>query len=321
MVAARDDEPLGPAEPRSFSILVGARSGRSKLSAKRDLLARALEGQPYDVLPVTDPRTLARVARQAAERAARRGAALVVFGGDGTIGAVAAEALRARCAFGVVPGGTFNYFARTHGISEDAEVAARGLLTARIEPVQVGLLNGQVFLVNASVGLYPDLLEEREHLKARWGRSRWTAAGAALLGLAREHRQLLLEFDHDGVRERHRTPGLLVDNNRLQLEQIGIDEVRALEAGRLPAVMLEPMDNWGLLRVLVRSALGELGKAPGVRTFSFERLEVRPGRGYGRRRLKVGLDGEVSWQSTPLVFEVAPQPLHLLLPRDAEGAT
>jgi diacylglycerol kinase family enzyme len=55
----------------------------------------------------------------------------------------------------VLPQGTFNYFSRTHGIPLDTTDATRALLAGMIRPVQVGLLNDRVFLVNASLGLYP----------------------------------------------------------------------------------------------------------------------------------------------------------------------
>ena len=87
---------------------------------------------------------------------------------------------------GVVPQGTFNYFARTHGIPADQTEAVGLLLRAAPTPVQVARINDRVFLVNASLGLYPDLLEDREAFKARFGRSRGVAfvAGWVCLALA-----------------------------------------------------------------------------------------------------------------------------------------
>jgi diacylglycerol kinase family enzyme len=309
------NETTAEARPRSFQVLLGTRSGRPKTNERRVLEAvLGADGRPHEIRTLEDPSQLRRLAREAAQRAAAESGAVVALGGDGTIGAVAAEALRENCLFGVIPGGTYNYFARAHGISEDTEEAARQLVGGRPHPVQVGLLNGRVFLVNASVGLYPELFEEREQLKARFGRSRLVALGATLVTLVQEHRQLLLEFVRDGVVERRRTPTLVVENNRLQMEQVGLEPAEALDLGLLPAVTLEPMGTWGLFRLLLRGAFGALGSAPGVHTFVFRRLEVRPGRRYGRHRLKVGLDGEVAWERTPLVFEVAKQRLRLLLP-------
>lgn len=83
-------------------------------------------------------------------------------GGAGVINRVACLAVAHGCAFGVLPQGTFNYFARTHGIPEAPDEAVHVRLTARLHPVQVGIVNERVFLVNSSIGLYPALLEERE---------------------------------------------------------------------------------------------------------------------------------------------------------------
>jgi diacylglycerol kinase family enzyme len=64
------------------------------------------------------------------------------------------------------------------------------LLRASPAPVQVAGINDRVFLVNASLGLYPDLLEDREAYKARFGRSRWVAFVAGCATLLRAQRKL-----------------------------------------------------------------------------------------------------------------------------------
>ena len=110
-------------------------------------------------------------ARRAVEQAMAQGGAVVAAGGDGTINAVAQEAHDAGCPMGVLPQGTFNYFSRTHGIPTETTEAIRALMSSRVEPVQVGLVNENVFLVNASLGLYPALLEDREQFKQRFHQS------------------------------------------------------------------------------------------------------------------------------------------------------
>src|SRR5690606_8648499 len=99
-----------------------------------------------------------------------------------------------------------------HGSLED-------LLQGEPTPVQVGLVNGRVFLVNASVGLYPDLLEDREVFKQRYGRSRLVAMWSALVTAFGDHRYLDLEMDKEGERAHFRATALFIGNNRLQLEQ------------------------------------------------------------------------------------------------------
>ena len=264
------------------------------------------------------PDELARMAREAVAAACARHGAVIAVGGDGTINAVAQAAHDRGCAMGVVAQGTFNYFARTHGLSADAGVATRALLTAPAVPVQVGLIGDHVFLVNASLGLYPELLQDREAYKARFGRSRFVACGAALITLLRKHRQLRLRIEFgDGCRD-VRTPTLFVGNNRLQLEQVGLPEAPSLDEGCIAAVMLRPIGTLAMLGLLLRGAMGSLGEADSVESFRFHRMRVSPRRVWSRRTLKVAYDGEIGWMRMPLVFRVSPQPLYLLKPSALE---
>ena len=120
--------------------------------------ACAAVGRRCELLPVEQPGRLAETAREAVQRAREARGAVVAAGGDGTINSVAQAVLGSGCHFGVLPRGTFNYFARTHGIPSELEGALRVLLTADAVAVQVGQINERVFLVNASLGLYSQLL-------------------------------------------------------------------------------------------------------------------------------------------------------------------
>src|SRR5690606_28058182 len=95
----------------------------------------------YRIDKIDEPRGLPGAAQRAVAEAAANDGVVVAAGGDGTINAVARAALGRRCAFGVIPQGTFNYFSRCHGIPLDTVEATRLLLSAYPHPVQVGLVN------------------------------------------------------------------------------------------------------------------------------------------------------------------------------------
>lgn len=87
-----------------------------------------------------------------------------------------------------------------------------------------------MFLVNASLGLYPQLLEDREIYKRQFGRSRVVALWSALCTMLKPHRHLRLHLEHEGSTTELRSSTLFVGNNRLQMEQIGMpEEAHALE--------------------------------------------------------------------------------------------
>lgn len=297
-------------------VLLNAGSGHGNAEDMRALIGQILaeSGRHHQIAVLERGTPIAPRARRAVEQAMAQGGAVVAAGGDGTINAVAQAAHDAGCPMGVLPLGTFNYFSRTHGIPLDTTEATHRLLNSRVEPVQVGLVNERVFLVNASLGLYPDLLEDRERFKSRFGRTRAVAFVAALATMLREHRQLRLRIEYAGAVRDVRTPTLFVGNNRLQLEQVGIAQAPLLDRGRVAAVILRPLGTWALLLLLVRGAFGTLGEAHQVQSFQFVRMTVTPWLQYGTRRVKVAADGEVSWMRAPLEFRVSPRPLYLLKP-------
>ena len=313
---AREAARRGP-----FFIVINAGSGHHDADAEREVMARVFKdaGREFEFLQMSKPSEITSVARRAVELATARGGVVVAAGGDGTINAVASEALGSGCPFGVLPQGTFNYFGRTHGIPQDTQAAATALVGASIAPVQVGKVNGQVFLVNASVGLYPQLLENREAWKKQLGRSRLVAFASGLVTLLRSQIQLQLHIESAGQATAVRTPTLFIGNNHLQLAQVGIAEkdTEAVEHGRLAGVVMRPIGTLALLWLLLRGWLGRLGEAENIESFSFRRLIVTPKR---RRRIKVATDGEVTWMRPPLVFEVAPEPLLLLVPAPTDRA-
>ena len=318
-----DGPALDPAAPVQF--LINAAAGSSAADTRRDVIASVLqaEGRRGD-LHFCSPGELARVARVMAERALATRAAVVAVGGDGTLNTVAQSAHAVGCAMGVVPQGTFNYFARTHGIPTDPTDAVRLLLHSAPAPVQVAGINDRVFLVNASLGLYPDLLQDREAWKARFGRSRWVAFASACATLLRAQRRLRLHIEMGNRARDVQTLTLFVSNNRLQLREVGAEPedtvIGTPGEGSMAALMLRPIGTLAMIGLMLRGAMGRLGEAAGVEGFEFQHMVVRPTVVPGRREVVVAFDGEVARMRAPLDFRVLDKPLYLLMPKRDDSA-
>ena len=307
-------------------FVINAASGSAKAESTREVIEHALaQGGRAGQMLFTAPADLPHTAAQAAAQALAHHTAVIAVGGDGTVNTVAQAAYTQGCVLGIVPQGTFNYFGRTHGIPVDPALAVEALLRCRPRPVQVATINQQVFLVNASLGLYPVLLEDREAYKARFGRSRLVALGAACVTLLRAHRQLRLRIElGQGVRD-VRTTTLFVGSNRLQLDQVGVQA--GTHPGDLPqtqgsmaAVMVKPVGTLGMVRLMLHGAMGKLGEADAVESFAFDQMVVRPRLAYSGAKIKVAFDGEVCWMRPPIEFLTPARPLYLLEP-DAEVAS
>ncbi|GGC10413.1 diacylglycerol/lipid kinase family protein [Pseudoduganella buxea] len=310
---------LAPDAP--LFIVLNAGSGAAETSERRTAIEDVLHaaGRRFELEVVEDAATLEEHARRQAGRARDAGGILVAAGGDGTINTVAQQAVAHRCPFGALPQGTFNYFGRTHGIPQDLTKAVHALLHASVQPVQIGTVNGHIFLVNASIGLYPKLLEEREHDKHQYGRSRVVAALSALKTLVLPHRRLRLTLEAEGRTRHIKTSTLFVGNNRLQMEQVGLSVVTPDVAdGELAALAPKAVGRLGMLLLAIRGALGRLADADDLVAFGFHRMTVRTPV-YARRRLKAAVDGEVLHLTAPLVFEALEGKLLLLVPAPGDA--
>jgi len=306
-------------DPMPLFVVMNAGSGHGDTQVAIDTVREKLaqSGRQHEIYLVENPQQLTALAETAAKKALEFNGAVVGAGGDGTLNTVARQAYAVDRPFGVLPQGTFNYFGRTHRIPEDTAAALDQVLRATPVPTQVGQVNGQLFLVNASLGLYPKLLEDREAFKQQFGRTRLIALASSAITFLQDHRALLLRINRDGVEEAIYASTLFVGNNELQLQQVGIDEAEAVP-GKLAAVAVRPASKSAMLGVFLRGALGTLGASDQIESFAFTNLQVQPRLPNGRRRIKIAIDGEISWFTTPLTFEVAPRPLLLLKVPDTE---
>jgi diacylglycerol kinase family enzyme len=309
---------MGEAKPEiEFVIAVNGASGRDEDHDLPSRIRRAFgeRGHRVRIHELDRDGDIGSACKVAAEDAKQHGAILVACGGDGTINAVARRALEVDVPLGLLPQGTFNYFGRVHGIPSDLAKAIDILVREPTRPAQVGLVNGRPFLVNASLGLYPEVLEDREGWKRRLGRHRAVAIISALYTLMRDHRLWSIALD-DGSGDRWlRTPTLVVGNNPLQFARLGVDGSGRIGRDALAAVTLRAIGKLGLFGLILRGALGRLGQAEDVSIRLVRSLSVSLGR--RGRRIKVALDGEITQMRTPLEFSIAKRPLRLRAPHPA----
>lgn len=275
------------------------------------------DGVPLQVLQAQSGTEIPALAQRAARLASREQGALIAVGGDGTINAVACAALDSGCPMGVLPQGTFNYFARTHALPDDPQEAARVWRAGHLKPVQVGAVNGRPFLVNASLGIYPDILKAREADSAAYGRSRLVALWSAARTALSVRRVMRLTLDDGLRRETVRATLLFIGNNRLQIESLGLPLADDVGEQRLAAIRMAPVSVPAMLKLLLRGAVGRLAAADELSSSAFEQLTIVPARRFSPRQLPVACDGEVARMAAPLRVSVLDSRLSLLCPQPA----
>ncbi|MBD8525236.1 diacylglycerol/lipid kinase family protein [Pseudomarimonas arenosa] len=294
----------------------GRRAAQERQRVMQQVLADA--GCEHELLQVLHPRQMPDVIERAVGLAQTQGRVLVAAGGDGTINAVVQRCLGKGVVFAALPQGTFNFFGRNHRLSEHLETAVRDLLEGKVRPIQVGKVNDHVFLINASIGLYRRLLQDREAFKRRLGRSRLVALWAGINTLLRPHPRLCLAIQHDGETRLEQVLTLVAGNNRLQLESLGLEQAAAVDQGQLLGLRVRPQPRWSLFNLALRGLLGQWVRDERAHAFLFEQLEVTA---LHRRRLWVAIDGELVRMDQPLRFQVAAERLPLLVPRRIANET
>jgi diacylglycerol kinase family enzyme len=307
--------PAGPV-PAEFCILLNAASGASGEEDPEATVKGLLgaEMARVRVLKVARGGDLPEAIAQAVEAGHP---VLVAAGGDGTIAAVAEAAIAHDRTLGILPMGTFNFVARGLGIPEELGAATARLLDGRARAVPVADVNGRLFLNNASLGIYPAILREREGIYRRWGRSRLAAYWSVLRTVMGAFRPLHLRVTVDGTKVRARTPLVFVARSAFQLDHYGLEGAEAVRQGRFALFVAPDAAPLRLALIALRLTLGGLRPGRDIALVVCDEIVVET----RARRLLVAHDGERTPLATPLRFRVRPDALRVIVPDTAPGDT
>ena len=298
---------------RPVKVIINAHSGFDEKEAVRRRVAEIFNqsGIAFDITLAQNGVEVADLAREAA-----RGdwTVIVAGGGDGTINAVAAAIVGSDKTLGVLPLGTLNHFARDLKIPTDLDLAARAIVSGRTISVDVGEVNGRIFLNNSSLGLYPTIVSEREK-KQKLGSGKWPAFIWATLAALRRYPFLDIRLSAGGKEFHRRTPFVFVGNNDYVMESFNIGSRDCLDRGHLSVYMTHRTGRWGLLRLALRALLGRLREDKDFLALCTGevRIETR------RRRLTVAFDGEVDVMETPFHYRVRPRALRVIVPNKEDA--
>ena len=252
--------------------------------------------------------------------AAMRGAveagceALVAGGGDGTINCAASAVVGRGIPLGVLPLGTLNHFAKDLGIPLELDEAAKVVLDGVVCKVDVGEVNGRIFLNNSSLGVYPAVVRLREKYQATL-RGKWLAALWAGLTVLRRRPFMAVRIVAEGEAIVRRTPLVLVGNNEYKMAGIHAGSRESLARGRLALYVLNAEQRPGLLRLAWQVLLKGAERVKEVDLITLEEATVET----RRPRPQVAADGEVFSLQSPLHYRIRPEALRVYVPQAASA--
>jgi diacylglycerol kinase family enzyme len=296
--------PERPAEPPAKHpyLIMNPKSGGGKVE-KFDLKRKAEElGAEVFLIDGSEPVDVAEVAREAVAQGADL---LGVAGGDGTQALVAGIAAQHGIPFVVISAGTRNHFALDLGLNRDDPSACLGALSDGVElRVDLGMINGQVFVNNASFGAYAEVVETPAY---RGDKLNTTLNLLPDLLQGQRGARLSARADDTEIRS---PQALLVANNPYGTGDIaGLSRRARLDAGLL-----------GVIGVKVRNVQQAVDllrgrRAVGLRVLKTTKIEITA----DAPQIPVGVDGEALSMSTPVVCTISPGALRVWVPRDRPG--
>lgn len=291
----------------TFIINTGACSGANQpwLEGNMDAI-RAIAGRGK-VIVTSGGEEIEAAARQAV---AAQCTAVVGAGGDGTLNAIASHLIGTAVVFGVLPFGTLNHFAKDVGIPTDLDAALSTLMTGNTIAVDVGEVNGHLFLNNSSLGLYPNLVRDRERQQKRLGRGKWPAFAWAAVGVLHRYPFLTVYITLNGQTDCHRTPFVFIGNNEYQMEGFNIGQRATLTSGMLSMYTAQRPGRWGLLRFGLRALAGHLRQEKDFRAVLAKEIVIET----HHRHVRVAMDGEVLVLNTPLKYRTIAGALRVIVP-------
>jgi diacylglycerol kinase family enzyme len=236
---------------------------------------------------------------------------VVAGGGDGTLNAVASALVGTEVALGVLPLGTLNHFAKDLCIPLDLAGAVHTIRAGWTRRVDVGEVNGHLFLNNSSLGLYPRIVRHRTKQQERLGRGKWPAFLWAALTLCRRYPFLEVRLCLEGKDLVRRTPFVFIGNNVYQLDLFNLGARACLDAGTFSLYVVHRTGRLGLLLLAVRALFGRLHNTKDFDHWCIPEVRIDT-RG---TRLLVATDGEVRVMETPLHYRMRPGALRVIVPQ------
>lgn len=235
---------------------------------------------------------------------------IVAGGGDGTISAVAEEVLKADKILGVLPLGTLNNFSKDLQIPQEIEEAVRVIAERRVKTIDVGEVNGRIFVNNSSIGLYPHIVKRREK-QQRLGYGKWRSAFWAALKMLKRSPFFAVRLETEKGTRIVKTPFVFVGNNEYEMDFFHIGRRAKMDDGKLSVYFLHRSGRKGLFLLVLRTIFGRLRQTKDFKEIFVEEITIET----RKKRVLVAFDGEVENLETPLRYKIHKQVLRVIVPR------
>lgn len=295
----------------AIEVILNAKSGSQKADATRELIEKVLSqsGRPFHISMASGD----ELCDVAEEKAASNCEILVAGGGDGTICCVAEAALKHGKTLGVIPLGTFNYFAKNLGIPLAPDEATKVILEGETVRASVLDLDGRLILNNTSIGIHPSVLLKRRQLYRRWGRNQINAYLSVALTAFQPPPRLRVRLGTEEGEVVRDTPLVMVCSNAFQMEAFALAGKECLAEGQFALYIARMAGRLTIFQLGWRTLLRRLRPGVDYDVICTSDVTIETLR---HRRFRAAVDGDLERLESPLRFRVGDKALCVIAPRE-----
>jgi diacylglycerol kinase family enzyme len=236
--------------------------------------------------------------------------AVVAGGGDGTVRAVAARLAGGSVPLAVLPVGTRNHFARDLGIPTELRAAVRLIAEGTVRALDLGEVNGEVFVNNSQLGVYPPVVKVRDREREEKQRSKGLATLSALIKVLPRHPLLRVRIRGEGLDLVRETLFVFIGNHEYEMNAFTYGARSRFDSGNLYLYVARSRGRLGLLGLVLLGLVRDLKETDQFDCWSLPEFSIET-RG---RAVPVYLDGEVLVLDTPLRYRTRARDLRVILP-------
>jgi diacylglycerol kinase family enzyme len=299
--------------PKKFIAFINAFAGAARAKAKDDLRGLLFEVfQQHRIeadIRFPNPEELPHLLKEARESEVD---GIIVGGGDGTIRTAAAALAGSRIPLGVLPLGTLNHFAKDLKLPVKLEDAAAVIGGGNAIRVDLGEVNGEIFINNSSIGIYPFMVLDRERIQEQEGKRKWHAAFHAAVRAMKKFPLRKLRVRVENETALHRSPVVFFGNNDYGHDPGRVGKRERLDRGELSVHIARVETRQGFLLLVLRGMLGKLRTSRDLKTLKGRFAEITS----NTSRLPVALDGEVKMFTPPLRYVIKKQVLKVFVRKE-----
>ncbi len=236
--------------------------------------------------------------------------AIVAGGGDGTISSVAGMLINNKIPLAVLPLGTLNHFAKDIGMPLDFDNAVKSICHGKEGKVDLGEVNGNIFINNSSIGFYPKIVEDRDMQTKKFGSNKWIAMFVASLKVFSRFPIYKVRLEADTNSIKCKTPFIFLGNNEYSMNIFNPGVRKNINNGKLSLYLITSTNRIGMIKIAFAFLFNRLKQEKYFESMLVNEVWIDT----HKKHVKVSKDGEVIKIDSPLHYKILRNKLSIILP-------